>query len=197
MSLEVIKLNCPGCGAPVAIDQKECEYCHSPINISTFNSVMDISLPLMNKYAGSYKKALDEHPDDKDVNASMGMCYLKLKLFDKALACFEIAMQDNFDNGDIFFAAAIATLKGKIPFLHTKDDIEKCEEYINAANMITPKGIYYVLLSYIKYDYYERKYFDTNPNYMEALAKAKEYRYSDTDVNSLFAMLGVAKPNWL
>lgn len=39
MSHTVIEMNCPGCGARVSTGQSECEWCHKPIIISTFNSV--------------------------------------------------------------------------------------------------------------------------------------------------------------
>lgn len=37
MSHTVIEMNCPGCGARVSTGQSECEWCHKPIIISTFN----------------------------------------------------------------------------------------------------------------------------------------------------------------
>ena len=35
MSHQVVELNCPGCGARVSTAQKECDWCHKPIIIST------------------------------------------------------------------------------------------------------------------------------------------------------------------
>ena len=103
MSHTVIEMNCPGCGARVSTGQSECEWCHKPIIISTFNSVYSMPMPEVNKYAGAYKKALSENPDDQVLNNSIAMCYLKLKLYDKALSAFEKAMEDNFDNSETFF----------------------------------------------------------------------------------------------
>ena len=70
MSHTVIEMNCPGCGARVSTGQSECEWCHKPIIISTFNSVYSMPMPEVNKYAGAYKKALSENPDDQDLNNS-------------------------------------------------------------------------------------------------------------------------------
>ena len=44
------------------------------------------------------------HSVIKDLNTSIGMCYSKLKLHDKALLAFEKAIKDNFDNSETFFA---------------------------------------------------------------------------------------------
>lgn len=45
MSHQVVELNCPGCGARVSTAQKECDWCHKPIIISTFNSVYSMPMP--------------------------------------------------------------------------------------------------------------------------------------------------------
>ena len=89
MSHQVVELNCPGCGARVSTAQKECDWCHKPIVISTFNSVYTMPMPEVNKYAGVYRKALTENPDNTELNKSIAMCYLKLKMYAKALEAFE------------------------------------------------------------------------------------------------------------
>ena len=94
MSHQVVELNCPGCGARVSTAQKECDWCHKPIVISTFNSVYSMPMPEVNKYAGVYRKALTENPDNTELNKSIAMCYLKLKMYDKALGAFEKAIED-------------------------------------------------------------------------------------------------------
>lgn len=197
MGQQVIELNCPGCGARVNTGQRECEWCHKPVVISTFNSVYSMPMPEVNKYAGVYKKALGEYPDSNELNKSAAMCYLKLKLYDKALAAFETAIEDNFDDSETYFYAATCLLKGKKAFLAQRNDINKCIEYINAANMIEPRGIYYYFLAYIKYDFFERKYLNTNPDYRQCLSMASEFGTSEYDISMLFDILGIARPSVL
>ena len=197
MSQQVVNLNCPSCGARVSTGQKTCEYCEKPIVISTFNSIYSMPMPLVNKYAGTYRKALVENPDNLELNTSIAMCYLKLKLYDKAISAFENAMEDNFDNSEIFFYAAISLLQGNKAFLTQRPAIDKIEEFINAANMIEPKGIYYYFLAYIKYDYFNRKYFNTSPTYSEALQMAIDNGVTEYDSEQLFTILGVPEPEGL
>lgn len=195
MSQQIVEINCPGCGARVTTGQVECEWCHQPVVISTFNSVYSMPMPQVNKYAGAYRKALAENPENTELNNSIAMCYLKLKLYDKALPAFELAMEDNFDNSETFFYAAVCLLKGKKAFLAQRADIDKAIEYINAALMIEPRGIYYYFLSYIKYDYFERKYLNTTPSYQECFQLSCEMGTSEFDKEMLFNILGVARPN--
>ena len=194
MATQTIDISCPGCGAPVETSQSVCEFCNRPIVITTFNSVASMSTLELNKYASSYRKNLAEHPDDTKLNMSIAMCYLKLKLYDEAIAAFSKAVEENFDNSEAYFYAAVAQLKGKKAFVTPRANVDKAISYLNSANMIEPKGIYYYLLAYLKQDYYARKALRTSPSYREELAMAKQLGYSVTDANTLFSILEVQKP---
>lgn len=197
MSQGIIEINCPGCGARVSTGQKECEWCHQPIVISTFNSIYSMSIPLINKYVNSYKKTLNDNPDNSDINKSIAMCYLKLKKYDDALRFFEKSIEDNFDDSESYFYVALCSLKGKKAFLNQRLDIDKALENINAAIMIEPKGVYYYFLAYLKYDYFERKHFKTDPNYRECLKKAVDMGLSEYDIEQVYNILGVSRPECL
>ena len=197
MATKAIDIKCPNCGASVDTEQTTCKFCKQPVIISTFNSVYDMPFPMINQYANSYRQALAESPGDKELNNSIAMCYLKLKLYDKALCAFEKAMEDNFDNSETFFYAAICLLQGKKAFLTQRKTIDKIEEYINAALMIESRGVYYYFLAYIKYDYFSRKFFNTTPTYQEALRMANNAGVSPFDIEQLFGVLGVSRPETL
>jgi tetratricopeptide (TPR) repeat protein len=154
-------------------------------------------MPMVNQYAASYREALANEPDAKDLNGTLGMCYLKLKMYDKAAGAFDKAIEDNFDKPDMFFYAAICKLAGRKAFSVPRADIDKIEEYMNAALMIEPKGIYHYFLAYIKYDFFSRKYINTNPGWEEKFADAQAAGLSPVDVNDLFGILGVDQPSQL
>lgn len=194
MAHQIIDLKCPNCGDAVDTSQQMCKYCKQPVIISTFNSVYSMPMPMVNKYANAYRQALADAPDNHGLNNSIAMCYLKLKLHDKALEAFEKAMEDNFDDSETFFYAAICCLRGQKAFLAQRPTIDKIEEYINAATMIEPKGIYYYLLSYIKFDYFHRKFFNTSPTYEQAFMLAQQNGLSPFDVEQLHGILGVSQP---
>lgn len=196
MDIQNIELECPGCGRPVTIGQKECS-CGRPIVISTFSSVASMPLPELNKYARTYQKALATNPDNTLLNNSVAMCYLKLKMYDKAFDAFEKAIEDDFDNPETYFYAAVSLLGGQKAFLTPRPKIDKIEEMLNAAVSIEPRGIFYLFWAYIKQDYFKRKFLRTTPDYMAMLSTAQEYGYSDLDRENLFAILGVECPSAL
>ena len=197
MTTQVHDTTCRSCGAASDIGQTKCRFCKQPVLISTFNSVYAMPLPMVNQYAAEYRAALQSEPDAKDLNNGIAMCFLKLKLYDKALSAFEKAMEDNFDNSETFFYAAICLLGGKKAFLAQRPEIDKIEEYINAALAIEPRGVYHYFWAYIKYDYFERKYFNTSPTYQEALNAANSAGVSPYDIEQLYGILGVSRPETL
>lgn len=194
---QVMQFKCPNCGDKLTPDMTECPSCYGPVFITTFDSVNKMSTLDLNKYAFGYNKALSEDPNNIDLNTSVAMCYLKLKLYDKAIPAFGKATDGNFENSEAYFYAAVAMLQGKKAFVHQRPTIDKILEYLNAAIMIEPRGIYYYFMAYIKYDYFARKYFNVSPNYQEVLKQAVQTGVSPHDANQLFELLGVEKPSCL
>ncbi len=194
MEHKVIRLKCPGCGAAVSLEQRECEYCQQPLVISTFQSVGDMPLLQVNKYAGAYRAALAENPENIVLNKSAAFCYLKLKLYDRAQSAFDRAIEENFDDADLYFYAAICLLKGKRPFLAPRKTLDQAVSYLEAALMIEPKGIYHYFSAYLKYDYYELKHLRIEPGYGRELQSARGLGVTESDKQQLFALLGVQRP---
>lgn len=197
MEYKTIEIKCPGCGARVTTDQKFCEWCDRPILVSTFQSVAEMPMPELGKYARAYQNAAAENPDHIGINKSAAFCFLKLKMYDKALPAFEKAVQDNFDDSEIYFYAAVCLLHGKRAYMGQKAVIDQAIEYLNAANMIEPKGIYYYLLAYIKYDFYTMKQLRIKPDYQDDLNTAVNAGLSCYDVEQLYRLLDVPKPDCL
>lgn len=194
---KVIKLNCPGCGAPVSTEHKTCIFCSRPIIISTITDIVSMPTPEVNKYANAYRKELVANPDNKDLNMSLAMCYFKLKMYDKASEVFEKAVEDNFEDADRFFYAAVNLLKGQKAFVTPRANIDKALEYINAGNMIESKAIYHYFLAYIKKDYFDRKYLNIKPNWEEELNNAIDLGLTNEEAYQLFELLGVEQPECL
>lgn len=191
---EIVELKCPGCGARVQINQKECEYCHSPIIVSSMSDVFSMSLANLGKYTKTYEETLKENPDNAEVFNSLAMCYLKLGFYDKALENFDKAIGQNLNNPETYLYAAVSILAGRKPFLTPRTEIDKIEQYINAALMLEERGLFRYFQAYIKYDYFKRKFFKTSPTWEECLMQADADGLSEIDINQLFEILKQEKP---
>lgn len=194
MAVQVTTLSCPNCGGPVSTGMKFCEYCGSEVLITSFRSVADMPLPMVGKRMQAYQKALSSDPENRELNTSAAMCFLKLKQYGHALKAFEKAMEFNFDNSEVFFYAAVCLLEGKMPFLHIRPTIDQILSYMDSALMIETRGIYYYFLAYIKYDYFKRKYLNVTPDYNQLLAQAKQAGVTQHEISQLYTLLGTQRP---
>lgn len=192
---EIIEIKCPGCGARLQIDQKECEYCHAPVIISSMSDIFNMSAANVSKYSKSYESDLSDNPDNAELNNSLAMCYLKMGFYDRALEKFDKAIEQDLNNPETYLYAAVCVLAGRKPFLTPRSDIDRIEQYLNAALTIEEKGLYRYFQAYIKYDFFKRKFLKTSPTWEECLAKAKADGVSEADSVQLFSILKQEKPS--
>lgn len=193
----VVELTCPGCGAPVDTSVSNCKYCDRPIMITSFSSAADLTAPILKKYVTSCQAALKGDVNNSDVLFSMGMAFLKLKLYDKARETFEKLVDIDCTNADYYFYAAISTLGGKKPFTLSRPLIDKACEYLDAALAINENSAYLYLLAYIKYDYFSRKKFKTDPTYDRIIDRANQLGLSAFDKEQIAQIMGLDLPEQL
>ncbi|MCC8064482.1 MAG: zinc-ribbon domain-containing protein [Clostridiales bacterium] len=194
MAYQAVSTKCPNCGTPIDIDNPVCESCGTKLYITNYDTFFNMPQQLAQNYANAYREPLAARPNDGRLNLSAAMCFLRLHLYDQAEKAFERAMTDDMNNPELYFYAAVALLKGQRPFLAGRAAILKIEEYVNAALMIHPRGIYYYFLSYVKYDFYFNKHLRTSPTYQETLQAALRAGLTTREVQQLYATLGTAKP---
>lgn len=184
---EITVDKCPSCHMNIEPGEDHCKAGHpirrTPKNLATAN------LPEINKYIIAYGNLAKEHPESKLANAQMGMCYVKLKQYDKALAFLDKATDDNWEDDGAWFMTAVCLLRGKKPFVAQRADINKAIDCLNTAIQINPAPMYYLLLGYIKQDYFERKFLSISPSADEDYDKADELGVTDEDKAALEALL--------
>lgn len=187
-------LRCPGCGCPVSRETKRCDYCGRAIEISSFGEIGDLTQTDLKKHIVLYNTMLNRG-GNPTAYFSQGVCYLKLKLYDKALESFENAISTDFTAADAYFYAAVCVLKGKRPFVLARADVEKAENYLENAVTFNDCGIYRYFQAFIRHDYYSRKFFKVSPDYKTYLSEAKKLGVSEKDVAELFDLLNLQIEN--
>jgi tetratricopeptide (TPR) repeat protein len=187
-------VKCPNCGELGQTVGDLCVACDNPVFLNQMKTVMAMPLPKVNKYVASYREQISANPDDKRLKSSIALCYLRLKLYDKAVPCFESAMEENFEDSVPFFYTAVCLLKGQKAFLATRPIIDKVMEYVNAALMIEDRAIYHFFLAYVKCDYFARKHLNVTPTYQEHLEQAKNAGLTEAEAVELFEILAVERP---
>lgn len=197
MDYEVKQLQCPACGAPVSPSISSCEYCGSPLIISSAKSIFSATIEQVKKMSISFQKAVNAEPENAQMHSALAYCFMRLKMFGKALAAFEKSIDISPDNAEIYFYAALCALNGKKPYLHTREEIEKIESYANAAIEIEDKGLYNFFLAYIRYDYHYRKHLKVSPSFADYLHNANYQGINQTDKEMIFNLSGLECPEEL
>ena len=185
---------CPNCNASLANNVSVCEWCDSPVVITSFASMGGMSMPKVNKYANAYKEMMAENPDSELLAISLGMCFMKLKLYDKAYEAFDKAISAYTENPEVYFYTAVCCLQGKKAFLAGKQNVDKAIAMLKIANDVEPRGIFHLFDAYLRFDFYKRKALNIQPSYLDSLQKAKRFGYSPADAGMLFELLGVDMP---
>ena len=191
-------IKCQQCGdsyeAEKLINGEICPTCDKPYAIKHYKTVATMPTPQINKYISTIQTQLTQNPNDKELSGSLGICFLKLKLYDKALPFFEKAMEDNFTDPAPYYYAAVCLLKGKKAFLAMRPEIETMEKYLDAAISLNPQGIFFYFKAYIKNDYYERKHLSSKPGSKELLENANQNGLTEDDVTGFYGLLEVECP---
>ena len=128
-------------------------------------------------------------------NLDNGIRFINNKLYSKAVEALEKALENDMSNPEIHFYLSVALLEGKRPFLSQKSKITRIEEHLGTAISIEEKAIYYYFLAYIKYDFYENKSFKSIPNSYELASKANALGLNSIEIDELFELLRVQRPN--
>lgn len=200
MHLSVVDLTCPGCGAPVASDISVCKYCGRPVLITSFSTARAMPNNEVAKSIKQYQEVLCDHPETPTIEKALGVCYVVRGNYDRAVDSFEHAIDNDPDDPENYYFAAIALLKGKKPFLAKRKDIDKILEYLNTAIDLAESyddshlGLYYYLLSYVSFDYFSRKSLNVYPTFAECLENAKLMGATRYDVQDLHSVLKTQKP---
>ncbi|MBQ2999757.1 MAG: hypothetical protein IJD64_04780 [Clostridia bacterium] len=185
---------CPSCNNALEQSVQVCEYCDSPVVITSFSTLGGMSAPKVNKYANAYKDMISENPDSEILAISLGMCFMRLKLYDKAYEAFDKAISAYTENPEVYFMAAVCALGGKKAFLAGKANVDKAISMLKIAIDIEPRGIFYYFDAYLRFDFYKRKALNIRPAYTDSLMLANRLGYSHADVQTLFELLGVEAP---
>jgi hypothetical protein len=129
-------------------------------------------------------------PNDVPVNASLGICYLKLGLCEDADRHLRVASDLDPLNSELFFYTAIASLGGKRPFTVPLGAIRQAVDRLGAALRLERRPTYLLTRSYVGNDYFRRKFL--NPPFDDAadLGEVLSTGISHADMESLSEMLG-------
>lgn len=89
------------------------------------------------------------------------------------LKTFQLAMNQDAHNPDVYYVSAVATLNGHKAFLAPLSRIREVERLVQAAISLEERGIFHYFLAYVRYDYDERKSLRPPAPWKSSVAQAR------------------------
>lgn len=180
-------LKCKGCGANLSPSISKCEYCQSENIITTKENPFKLDKKISKQYSNYYKSKAKENPSDVEALFSVGLFYLKMKLYDLAATNFENAIKIEPDNADLYYYYSLSLIKGRRIKTLKFPEIKKVEEYLNTALQLDDKEVFYYLSGLIKQDYYNSNgLLNRGKSLQELLTEAKECQSDPEETEVLF-----------
>lgn len=193
--VQVLNLKCSNCGDALTERQTVCESCMQPVVIKHMSSLAGLTPQELNKRGRLMGQEAQKGGEfSSDANFTAGCCFLRLRLFDQALPRFERAFNEDMDNAEAYFYAAVSLLKGRRPFLTPLSELRKAQEYISAAIMIDDRPLFHYFLAYIKFDFYSKKFLRIDPDWKFELHTALSTGIKQDDQHELFGLIGQLCP---
>jgi tetratricopeptide (TPR) repeat protein len=165
--------------------------------IRSVSTLRSLGAGAADKFLSAYRKGTAQNGETPDALFSMGICFMEKKDYARAVGAFEKAIDLYTEDSEVYYYAAVAMLKGKMAFLTQRKEIDKILEYIDEANRLEERGIYHYFSAYIRYDFFTRKCLNSSPDYSEALSQAMSVGLTNDEVNGLYEVLGVERPQTL
>lgn len=149
---------CSQCGwafTHEALQRSECKMCGSAILVTSIAYLEKFDTPAVKKYIDQYARVLKVDSDDRDALLALGICYLKLSLFDLADRFLMRMIESHPADSSGYFYRAISLLKGRRPRIVTMSQIREIERLLTTAvELDSSNGRYELVLAAIRYDYY-------------------------------------------
>lgn len=155
---EAAAQTCSQCGWSFdveALQKNTCKKCKSAILVVSMAYLEKFEKPAVQKYIAQYSKTLKANPEDRDALMAIGICYLKLGLFDLCDKFLRTLIDTHPDDATGYYYRAVSVFKGKRPRTASMPVVREAEQLLATATELDPaNGRYDATLALIRHDYY-------------------------------------------
>lgn len=195
--MTAVAQTCSQCGWSFdteALQLNRCKKCKSAILVTSVAYLEKFDKPAIQKYIAQYTQALKADPQNRDALLALGICYLKLGLFDLADRFLRQLIDAHPAHPSGYYYRGICSLRGKRPRTASLLVIREAEQLIGTALELDPaNGRYEVLLAAIRHDYYVMNGMrvpDPTPEDLVASAQAKHL--DQREIEQIFGLIKVS-----
>ncbi|MCI2147974.1 tetratricopeptide repeat protein [Bifidobacterium crudilactis] len=182
---------CPGCGASVSLEDKNCQYCGRKLTFTAtdFKAVRKATFTDSRKFLEAYKSALKESPSNPDILASLGFTLLDSEQFSEAADKLEAAISNGADNPDVVFHAALARFRAKKPFQIKLKEATSIIQTVDVAIGMIPSPQYLYAKARLVRVLFEQRYLKYVESSADILAQAEAEGLTPSDQKDIDSLL--------
>jgi len=140
-----------------ALQKNTCKKCKSAILVTSIAFLQKFEKPAIQKYIAQYSESLRSDPNNPEALLAMGICYLKLHLYDLADTFLARLVQIEPTDPRGYFYRAVGKFRGKRPSTAVRQTVQEVESLLDTATQLDPaNGRYDYIHAHIVFDYYAR-----------------------------------------
>ncbi len=191
--------SCSQCGWAFdteALQQNRCRKCKSARLVTSVAYLEKFERPAIQKYIAQYSNSLKNAPTDSEALLAIGICYLKLGLYDLAMGFLARLVEAHPADPQGYYYRAICLFRGKRPRKANRRTAQEAESLVETAIQLDPaNGRYDALLATIRDEYYVRNGMRSPPpSPDELLAQARAKHLDAAEIRESHRLVGVAAP---
>jgi len=192
--MNAVALSCSQCGWAFdadALRENTCRKCKSAVLVTSVTYLEKFEKPAIQKYIAQYSQTLKSEPENRDALLAIGICYLKLGLYDLSDRFLHQLVDAHPADPAGYYYRAISTLKGRRPRTVSLPAIKDAEQLVGTALELDPaNGRYEILLAVLRHDYYVLNGMRVpEPTPQELLNSAKTKHIDRLEAEQVFALL--------
>lgn len=187
---------CPNCGATNNFELPKCQHCGSPKVfklLSEFNTLSNIDFSKVVAHFKGKSNEAENTIDSYSVRLSLGLCYLKQKLFPLANIQISKLIEDHSEQSVLYIYKSLITLNGKRPRTSNYKIIQEVQGLLNMAHILDDNhGLPLALKAIVEYDYFHGNGLKTpTPTPSELMILAKTQNLNTNELNELIENIGL------
>jgi tetratricopeptide (TPR) repeat protein len=192
---------CPQCGWTFdteAIRANSCKKCRSALLITSVAYLEKFDRPAIQKYIVRNTEILKRDPEDQDALLSMGLCYLRLGLYEMAEKFFGRLLEAHPEAASGYYYKAIGSLRGRRPRVQSLNAIRGAEQLLLTAMTLEPdNGRHDVVLAAMRQDYYVMNGLRIpGPTPAELVAGAQGKHLDRNEIAQGLALMGIPESSF-
>ncbi|HUZ93623.1 MAG TPA: tetratricopeptide repeat protein [Edaphobacter sp.] len=187
---------CPQCGWTFdieALQANTCKKCRSAILITSVAYLEKFDRPAIQKYIARNSEILKGDAEDQDALLSMGLCYLRLGLYETADKYLGRLIDAHPEVASGYYYKAIGCMKGRRPRVLTLNTVRTAEQLLLTAMTLEPdNGRHDAVLAAMRHDYYVVNGLRVpNPSPAELLEGARGKHFDRNEIAQGLALMSI------